>query len=90
MSSEPFQRLARKHPIGSPNSSGTEIDICEHHSVVGGGVDRDCNTGGNASMCRTEAVATTHSRHPEPQTHPPPLESDVPIDVNHRSRQGFI
>ncbi len=34
------------NPIGSPNSAGTEIDICEHRKVDGSGVDRDGNIGG--------------------------------------------
>lgn len=34
------------NPIGSPNTAGTEIDICEHRKVDGSGVNRDGNIGG--------------------------------------------
>ena len=34
------------NPIGSPNTAGTEIDICEHRKVDGNGVNREGNIGG--------------------------------------------
>ena len=34
------------NPVGSPNTAGTEIDICEHRAVDGSGVSRDGNIGG--------------------------------------------
>lgn len=48
------------NPIGSPNSAGTEIDICEHRKVDGSGVNRDGNIGG---VIHWDGYGTAHRSH---------------------------
>ncbi len=48
------------NPIGSPNTAGTEIDICEHRKVDGNGVNRDGNIGG---VIHWDGYGTAHRSH---------------------------
>lgn len=48
------------NPIGSPNTAGTEIDICEHRKVDGSGVNRDGNIGG---VIHWDGYGADHKSH---------------------------
>ncbi len=48
------------NPIGSPNSAGTEIDICEHRKVDGSAVNRDGNIGG---VIHWDGYGAAHRSH---------------------------
>ncbi|TAE77927.1 MAG: glycosyl hydrolase family protein [Verrucomicrobia bacterium] len=48
------------NPIGSPNSAGTEIDICEHRKVDGSGTNRDGNVGG---VIHWDGYGADHKSH---------------------------
>jgi beta-glucanase (GH16 family)/regulation of enolase protein 1 (concanavalin A-like superfamily) len=48
------------NPIGSPNTAGTEIDICEHRKVDGSGANRDGNIGG---VIHWDGYGADHKSH---------------------------
>jgi beta-glucanase (GH16 family)/regulation of enolase protein 1 (concanavalin A-like superfamily) len=48
------------NPVGSPNTAGTEIDICEHRKVDGSGVNRDGNIGG---VIHWDGYGADHKSH---------------------------